>query len=72
MSRKEITITTEEAKRQLQYIENLKEFVQGQKQELGRPLFYTVSTFGCGMNITTEILNPLIINGIRTSDLAHF
>ena len=53
MSRTEINVTTEEAKRQLQYIQNLKEFVQEQKQKLGRPLFYALSTFGCPLIITT-------------------
>ena len=72
MSRTKINVTTEEAKRQLQYIQNLKEFVQEQKQKLGRPLFYALSTFGCPLISTTEIFNPLSINGIRTSGLTHF
>lgn len=49
MSRKEIAITTQESQRQMLIIENLKEIIQKQKQELRRPLFYGVVTFGCQM-----------------------
>lgn len=47
MSRREVQITTEEAKLQLKYIEGLKSYISEQKEKLGRPLFYTAQTFGC-------------------------
>lgn len=47
MSRTEVKVSTQEAQRQLLIIEELKKYIQKQKQELGRPLFYTLSTFGC-------------------------
>lgn len=72
MSRTEIKVTTQEAQRQLLIIEELKKHIQQQKQELGRPLFYTLSTFGCPLIITTEIFKPLSINGIGIFDLARF
>lgn len=46
MSRTEIKVSTQESQRQMLIIDELKKFIQKQKQELGRPLFYTLSTFG--------------------------
>ena len=43
-------IVPEDTKRQYEYIEKVKEFVDAKAQELGRPLTYCVTTFGCQMN----------------------
>lgn len=49
MSRKEIKITSKEAQRQMMIINELKLTIQKQKEELGRPLFYSLLNFGCQM-----------------------
>jgi hypothetical protein len=67
MSRTEVKVTTKEAQRQRLIIEELKQVVQRKKEELGRPLFSTISTFGCQMILTVGIFKPLTINGRGTS-----
>lgn len=52
MSRTEIKISTKEAQRQMLIINELKEIIQAKKEELGRPLFYRLATFGCQMKTT--------------------
>ena len=39
-----------ETKRQYEFMEKAKEYVKKQSEELGRPLTYCVTTFGCQMN----------------------
>jgi len=39
-----------ETKRQYEFMEKAKEYVRKQSEELGRPLTYCVTTFGCQMN----------------------
>ena len=39
-----------ETKRQYEFMEKAKDYVQKQSEELGRPLTYCVTTFGCQMN----------------------
>lgn len=39
-----------ETKRQYEYMEKAKSYVQAKSEELGRPLTYCVTTFGCQMN----------------------
>lgn len=56
MSRTEVKVTNQEAQRQRLIIEELKQIVQRKKEELGRPLFSAISTFGCQMILTVEIL----------------
>lgn len=72
MSRKEIQVSTKEAQRQRLIIEELKKIIQRKKEETGKNLHYRLDTFGCQLITTHEIFNPLTINGIRISDLAHF
>lgn len=40
----------EETKKQYEYMEKAKAYVKAQSEELGRPLTYCVTTFGCQMN----------------------
>ena len=58
MSRKEIKITSKEAQRQMMIINELKLTIQKQKEELGRPLFYSLLNFGCQMIYNNVIFNP--------------
>ena len=39
-----------ETKRQYEFMAKAKEYVKKQSEELGRPLTYCVTTFGCQMN----------------------
>lgn len=50
MSRTEVKVTTQEAKRQMAIIEELKKVIQKKKEELGRPLFACLVNFGCQMS----------------------
>lgn len=44
-----------EPERQYYYMAKLREIVRQKSQELGRPLFSTIKTFGCQMNLKIEI-----------------
>lgn len=43
-------MNVEETKRQYEYMERAKAYVKAQSEQLGRPLTYCVTTFGCQMN----------------------
>ncbi len=43
-------MNAEETKRQYEYMEKAKGYVKAKSEELGRPLTYCVTTFGCQMN----------------------
>ena len=49
MSKKENKNTSKEAQGQMMIINGLKLTIQKQKEELGRPLFYSLLNFGCQM-----------------------
>lgn len=40
--------------RQYYFIKKLRKLVKKKSEELGRPLFSTIKTFGCQMNLKTE------------------
>lgn len=72
MSRREVKVTTQEAKRQVMIIEELKQTIQKKKEELGRNLFYSLSTYGCQMIHNNVIFEPLTINDRGTFDSDRF
>lgn len=45
----------DEAKLQYDYIEKAKKYVKTESERLGRPLFASVITFGCQMNVVHGI-----------------
>ena len=45
---------TNDTERQYYFIENAKAYVQRESEELGRPLTFCVTTFGCQMNPAIE------------------
>ena len=44
------TIPEDDTKRQYDYIEKAREYVQKESEVLGRPMTFCVTTFGCQMN----------------------
>ena len=40
----------EEPQRQYYYIKKCRDYIQKKKQELSRPMYFTIKTFGCQMN----------------------
>lgn len=45
----------QEPERQYYYIEKAKEYVRRESEKLGRPLFCAIETFGCQMNVVSEM-----------------
>ena len=46
-----IRMNMNETQRQYEFMEKAKGYVKKQSEELGRPLTYCVTTFGCQMNV---------------------
>ena len=69
-------IPDKEPERQYYYIEKAKEYIQKKSQEIGRPLTFCVTTFGCQMNARdSEKLRGILleIGYIEASeDIAYF
>ena len=45
----------QEPQRQYYFIKKLRTLIKKKSEELGRPLFSTIKTFGCQMNLKSEI-----------------
>lgn len=54
-NKKETLTAAEEQKRQQQFIEKARIYVREKSEELGRPLYACTTTFGCQMNVASEI-----------------
>ena len=48
-------IPVTEPERQYYYIEKAKEYVRKEAEEAGRPMTFCVTTFGCQMNVVSEM-----------------
>lgn len=46
---------TTEPERQYYFIKKAKEYVRRESEKLGRPLFAHITTFGCQMNVVSEM-----------------
>ena len=46
---------TTEPDRQYYFIKKAKEYVRRESEKLGRPLFSHITTFGCQMNVVSEM-----------------
>lgn len=46
---------TEEPERQYYFIAKARKYVKALSEKLGRPLYSHVTTFGCQMNVVSEI-----------------
>ena len=49
------TAPVSEPERQYYYIEKAKTYVEALRERLGRPVTFCVTTFGCQMNVVSEI-----------------
>ena len=71
-NRKEIKVSTEEAKRQMEIINNLKVIIQQKKQELGRDIYYSLSNYGCQMTPKTVTIESFDNQRYKKSCLKPF
>lgn len=64
---------TAETERQYEYLEKAKEYVRLEKEKLGRPLTFCVTTFGCQMNArdSEKLAGVLLAIGYEESQSEH-